>query len=239
METKLGDLLAPRQVIGTVELEITDAAFESASDTRSLLKGATHAEFGELRQKLLGKRATISIASPDPGTVQLAIEGDREKILVPLICTFDPDPSVHFNYARVEGQLITAPELDPAVAVELFPKEIYTPVQVSSDLKFSPTFSFHDVKLEPVELSTKKDYTLFEPEILALHVGTQKPAWALTSTAGKNIAGVKYLFAIVSKPANETVHMEMNVGGRVQTNFGPIPIAWTSKDRVAKLIIKI
>jgi hypothetical protein len=240
METKLGDLLSPSQIVGTVELEVNEASFAPIENNKSLLKGLSHSEFGEVRQALLGRRAVVSIASPEPNTVRLSVEANRERVLVPLLCTFDPDPDVHFNYARVEGLLITTPPpSDSAVAEEMFPSEINAAVQVSRDLKLSPKFSFHDVEVEPVELSAKKDYILFEPEILALHIGTQKPAWSLRSTSGKNIAGVKYLFLVVSKPAGRAARLGINVGGAVQTNFGSIPIAWVKKDRVASLIIKI
>jgi hypothetical protein len=235
METKLADLLTPKTVVGTLELEVTDTGFDSATKK---LKGA-HSEFGELRQSLLGKRATVAIASPDPNKVLLTTEGDRERVLVPLICTFDPDPGAHFNYARIDGLLVTAPHWDPAVAIEMFPKEINSQVQVSSEFKFSPKFSFNDVEVEPLEVSKKKDYIQFDPEILALYIGTPRPSWSLKSTDARNVAGVKYLFLIVDKPAGEVVQMEINVGGRVQTNLGPIPVARVTKDRVAKLTIDI
>jgi hypothetical protein len=239
METKLGDLLSPSQIVGTVDLEVTEASFAATEDNKSLLKGISRADFGELRQTLLGKRASISIASPAPNTVKLSIDGNRERVLVPLLCTFDPDPNVHFNYARIEGQLISAPDPGEAVAQEMFPKEINSAVQVSRDLKLSPKFTFHEVEFEPVEVSTKKDYILYEPEILALHIGTAKPAWSLRSTSSKNVAGVKYLFLVVNKPSGGAARLEINVGGRVQTNFGPIPVAWAKKASVAKLAIKI
>jgi hypothetical protein len=94
METKLGDLLTPKHLVGSIELEVTEASFDDPETRKTLVKGVPRAQFGELREALLGKRATISIATPEPGSVRLSIENKRERVLVPLICTFDPDPSV-------------------------------------------------------------------------------------------------------------------------------------------------
>ncbi|HLJ87356.1 MAG TPA: hypothetical protein VKZ53_11075 [Candidatus Angelobacter sp.] len=239
METKLGDLMRPQTIVGAVDLEVTEGSFDSPENSKTLLKGVSRSEFGEIRESLLGKKATISIASPDPNSIRLSVDGDRERVLVPLICTFDPDPAAHFNYARVEGQLVTGAHSEKAVAEEIFPKEINSTVQISSDLKLSPKFTFKEVEFEPVVLEKKKDYILFEPEIIALHVGTQKPAWSLRSTDSKNVIGTKYLYLIVNKPAGTAAFLEINVGGRIQTTLGPIPIAWAKKDRVTNLVIKI
>jgi hypothetical protein len=55
----------------------------------------------------------------------------------------------------------------------------------------------------------------------------------------QNVAVAKSLFLVVNKPVGRTVHLEINVGGRVQTNFGLVPVASAKKDRVGKLVIKI
>jgi hypothetical protein len=146
---------------------------------------------------------------------------------------------LHFNYARLEGILVADDPNQPAVAEQMFPEEINSTVQVSWQSKLSPKFSFHELEIEPVTFSQKKDYILYEPQILALHIGTPKPAWSLKSTSSKSIAGMKHFFLIASKAEGSDVHLKLNVGGRVQTNFGPIPIAWTKKDDVARMIIKI
>ncbi len=216
-----------------------ESDLERFKQSKSLLKGPDPAKFGEIRQRWLGRGAKVSIATA--GTKSIKIKGDKnhDRVLLPLICTFAPERGTYFSDALLELQLGTPAAVAAAVAEEMFPMEVEQECRVESDFKLSPKFSFSKVKVEAGSLGDKRKFILYEPHITALHLLTSKPAWSFRSTSSKSLNGVKNLFLLVKKQAGSEVKAGINVSGRIQTDLGPIPIAWARKDGIVEMSVVI
>lgn len=156
---------------------------------------------------------------------------ESDFVALQLACSFRPAPECDFIRASVRVWLepgSPAKEGD-AVAVDMFPREIETPITTKRSYSFSPELKFNFNELAELEASLGKaehstEYIIYEPEITTFALGERAPGWDFNKTRARTIRGSKELFLVVKKPKGSALWGRFEITATVRTSIGRIPL---------------
>ncbi|MGD8506577.1 MAG: hypothetical protein PVF15_07945 [Candidatus Bathyarchaeota archaeon] len=164
--------------------------------------------------------------------------------LVSLSCSFLPDPECNFAWARFGVELIARSKAgtihrEKPIAYDMFPEEILSKIGYKREISFTPRLKFNigpvDVDAKPIDATTQKKYTIYEPQMFAFGVNTSKAMWDFKSTEEKGIWGNKRdLLLIARTPKESNVKGRFILAAEVKSHLAkliPVPIA-RKKDRI-------
>ena len=156
---------------------------------------------------------------------------------VSLSCSFLPDDDCKFVWARFGVELSARSKsgtlLDAkTIAHDMFPNEVLSKIKCKKNTSFTPKLEFSFGPLEAgadIDISTQREFIVYEPQIIAFGVKTSKAIWDFKSTQEKGIWGnKKNLLLIVRTPKESKVKGRFLLGAEVGcklTDWIPIPIS--------------
>lgn len=163
----------------------------------------------------------------------IASQGDRSDFwAVHWACTFRPSPTSEFVRASVAVQLELTPPTpnSEAVAYDMFPRDVKTPITVKRGFTISPEiqFKFGEIAEASAKVGSAErasEYALYEPQISAFALGESTPGWDFERTKGQAVRGVKELYLLVKKPKGNALWGRFKLSAAVQTNVGRIALS--------------
>jgi len=159
---------------------------------------------------------------------------------VAIICSFLPDPTCKFTWARLTVKMQFAPKEDDLLVqgkplvCDLFPIEINSEVRMQRTFKISGGLSYEFIEFKP-ESETKSEFIIYQPEIFAVGREGSTFSWDFKESVQKSIYGDKVLFAIIKKPKDSQVVGQFEIDAQVKIKEGFIgipPFVKRKKDAV-------
>lgn len=125
---------------------------------------------------------------------------DYDFHFVSLSCSFLPDPDCRFTWARFGVELNARPKTgtlhkEKPIAYDMFPEEVLSGTKCRRVIRFAPGLKLDldpvDVGKELIDVTTQKEFMVYEPQIFAFGVNTSKAIWDFKSTKEKGVWGNK------------------------------------------------
>ncbi len=233
-------------------LEPLDHTIEKLSKSMDMGEGEINAIFGRKNKVAVGVPYYENLVSrlveekqEIPHEIRQMMD-DHDFHFVSLSCSFRPDNRCRFIWARFgvelnavskeSGELLE----ERPIAYDMFPDEVLSETKCKKDTNFSPKlkFDFGAIKteIEPIEVSTEKEFLIYEAQIFAFGIKRPSVAWDFKSTAEKGVWGNKRdLLLIVKTPKGSTVKGSFLLGAEVEVNVGKwirIPLSKRKDDVV-------
>ena len=147
-------------------------------------------------------------------------------------CSFRPAPECEFIRASVQVHLDAdvARHSRAAIAYDMFPREVETPITVKRSFGVSPEIKLSfamvaELSGTGVKANISNEYIAYEPEITTFALGDHAPGWDFNKTKARPIRGSKTLFLIVKKPKDAPLFGRFQLAAMLQTNIGRIPLS--------------
>jgi len=213
---------------------------------------------GAVIESLFGAKNQVWLSQPESINL-LALTDKRKDALSPFImaqanqadfwlihwaCSFRPASGCEFVRASVEVRLETDAPAAPAgaIAIDMFPREIETPITLKRSLGLSPElkFSFAEVvnaEASLAEIGSSTEYIHYEPEITTFALGEPTPGWDFNKTKARPIRGSRDLFLLVKKPRATALWGRFQLTATLQTSIGRIPLPRFVAGKTAKPVI--
>lgn len=163
---------------------------------------------------------------------------DYDFHFVSLSCSFLPDPECKFSWARFGVELRAKSKTgtlckERPIAYDMFPEEILSQIRCKREISFSPELKFSigsvDVDAKLIDVTTQKEYIVYEPQIIAFGINTLKAIWDFKSTKEKGVWGNKRdLLLIVRAPKQSRIKGRFILAAEVKsplTKWLPISIS--------------
>lgn len=201
---------------------------------------------GSIVTSLLGDKNEVWLGKPEAIDLISVLRSDKEGVppiiaaqmdefdfvLVQFASSFRPAPQCEFIRAtvRVLLGLKSATRSEMAVAYDMFPREIETPITVKRNYGFSPEMKFKfaevvDVGISGVQSGNATEYIVYEPQITTFALGERAPGWDFNKVKARPIRGSKEMFLIVKKPKGKSLYARFELAATLQTNIGRIPLS--------------
>ena len=120
--------------------------------------------------------------------------------LLQLACSFRAKPGTEVDWARFEVALRLADEHAPAIAFDIYPREVTTRIERDANLTFSPSLKFAGVEASVGSLSADITMAKIEPSVIAYGLMESTPAWDFTTHPQAPLIGIRFGYIIVQQP---------------------------------------
>ncbi len=195
-------------------------------------------------ESVFGARNQVSMSQPEvasvlamvdaqPGALSPFITQHRDHFdfwLIHWACSFRAAPDCEFIRASVQVQLEVEPDRSPgAVAIDMFPREIETPLTLKRTFKLSPELKLSFAEVLKAEMSAgavenSAEYLHYEPAVTTFALGEATPSWEFTATKARPVRGSRDLFLLVKKPISSTLWGRFQLTATIRTSIGRIPL---------------
>lgn len=213
-------------LVETLGVISEEALKELATREKSVLKDI----LGARNEMWLGRPRVYDIThyASELDTAPLSeLKGDRI-YFVHCMCSFRPASKCEFVRAslRIFLEGMWAHEV-PAVALDLFPRDIYVPVTYRRTFKVAPSLTIGaqkliEAKLSLIEGEISREYVAYEPEIVAFGSYESEFGWDFNRTKARTLRGMRDLFFIAQGSDSSEVRFQFTA--TIQTRLGPLPL---------------
>lgn len=231
-----------------VLFEVTFEASIAEEEQKGLLTPGEITTFrGHKNRVLMGVPQTIDIVDSWPANESLAPEiaafkGRWDFYSVRMACSFVPDRSCRFAWARLGVELIMRDDYsldEPTVlAFDLFPREILRMQTYKRSFSVTPSFKFAFASAE-LAVDHSSELLTYQPATASSGLLTDTPAWTFTPPAQSGLSGDRELFLLVKKPKGESVEATFTIGAEVRTALGPVQVRRYGDDDLMKRTYKL
>lgn len=150
----------------------------------------------------------------------------QQEFFVQCSCSFRPAAGCEFIRASLRVYLNSdSEEVPPPIALDLFPKDIYLPVNYSRSFKIAPSVGITvqkdvEAKVSLFESEVSSKYIAYEPEIIAFGSLESEFGWDFNPTRARAIRGIRDLFFLLR--GNPSSEIRFQLTATIRTKFGPL-----------------
>lgn len=181
-----------------------------------------------------------------PSDIEKEIKKGYDFYHIALICSFLPDPTCKFTWARLTVKMQCKPRQgdlqvsEKPLVCDMFPDEIHNKVKIERTFKVSGGLTYKFIEFKP-ESEIRSEFIVYQPEIISYGRNGSTFYWDFKESVQKSIYGDKILFAIIKKPKDSQVVGQFKIDTHIETIEKIIgtPLSAKRKKEVVNILYEI